>query len=97
MKREWVFIRSLGIMKREWVFIRSLGHAYRCECLRCESFLDVGLPVAMDDFLDVIKVYGQRHKRCSRTLRSERRELCALLRRRANPGGGSFTFTLGIR
>ena len=83
-------------MKCNWVFIRTIELGYRFECFRCESHLDIACPVPMNDFLDAIKVYGKRHKRCSRTLRSERRELCATLRRRAFPGGGSFTFTLGL-
>lgn len=83
---------------RGWVFMRvgPDGASYVFECERCGREIGVLLPVSIDDMLDVSKAFGNRHGRCEPSLRGERRQLLAVLRRRANPAGGSFTISLGV-
>ena len=84
-----------GSGKRGWVFVRMGGDHYKFECERCRAELKIGLPAPMQDFIDAMKVFGKRHRRCKPTLQSERLYLLAILRRRAKQTG-SFTLTLGL-
>ncbi len=83
-------------MKQDWVFIRMGGDHYKCECERCNCDLRVMLPVGIEDFIDAMNSFGNRHRRCRPTLQSERLQLLRTLRRRAKETG-SFTFTMGVK
>ncbi len=80
----------------DWVFVRSVGDHYKIDCERCPGELRVLLPVPIQDFCDAMKGFGDRHRHCEPTLKSERLLLLRALRRRAKPEGGSFTISLGL-
>lgn len=86
----------MKVKGRGWIFVRMGGDHYRLVCERCPGELRVLLPVPMQDFLDAMKGFGDRHRECEPTVKSERLQLLAVLRRRAWPEGGSFTITLGF-
>jgi len=83
-------------MARDYMWIQDCQDHYKLRCDRCESWIGVMLPAPMNDFIDFIGAYNDRHKCCRPTLRSARLELVQALHRRANPGGGSFTLRLGL-